>query len=287
MKPINQTILTIIIALMMTSSFIGIYAIGQYYNDLAMDDQIIFSSDSDMEFSAIDLRDLYTYYGYSFPGYHVPCSYYRDNAETYFIQQNFTPVYIGNNTWSGAVPPVPTPSPLPYWGGSLVYVGILMPILKSYLISSIHLKMDLPGDPEQYLVMYLASHNNPYTMSDISYQVNMPVQWCQTYTTIDHNYTLSSYDSLRIHSNAQINDYSYMAIEIEDMEDDGLAGFDINLQLEIYGSPVLTWSLQDSINTVLAISISANIGLIIYMTDSIDFGGVKRKDLNGRKKGRK
>lgn len=274
MKPVNQTLLTLIIAFTMLMGFIGVYAVGYEYEQTAIPESI-FVSDSNLEFESMDLRPYYLSQGYTFPGYHNPMYYTRDALTSVFEKANATMVYTGNNTWDSAIPVYDKPVGVT-WGSSLVYINPALPFLDEYLITSINLKMNLPGDADINVESYIASQHNPV---DIVLDVGSttPIQTLTNYngeTEYDETFIITPYQALKMYSRAQVNpDDSYWAIEIYDSNEDEMSAYNLNMSFEFFGTPITTWTLQDSINVVIGASIIGNLIIGTFMIDSVDFGG--------------
>ena len=273
MKPINQTLLTFIIAMMMILGFVGVYGIGYQYTQNA-NPELIFESDSNLEYGALDYAPYFELNGYTSPGLLQPMHYYRNLQTSVLISNNFTMIYIGNNTWDGANPGLGTGT----YADSLTYINPLLPFVKSNLITSINLKMNLPGDADILVQSYIASHNNPILpLTDAEFQVD--IQDVTNYdgeTSYNETFTIKPYQALKMYSDANQNPYTYWAIEIYDSAHNGMTPYNVNLSFEFYGTPVTTWSLQDSINVVIGGSMIGNFVIGIFMLDFVDFRGTSK-----------
>lgn len=279
MRPQNQTLLAVIMALCMVAGFIGVYAVGYQYEQTASPERV-FVSDSNMEIAEPDLTPLYLNAGYTSFEPHTPAWYHRNVLSSVILKQNITMVYTGNNTWSGAVAGGNTDCD----GNSQLYVGVLLPFLKTTMLTEINITMTLPGDADQWLQVYVTSTHNPIQPTlDGGYNTDIALHWgANTETVFVLTHEVTPFEALKMYSGANARPYTYMAIELNDQANDGISAFNLELQVEFKGTPVLTWSLQDSINLVLGLSITGNIIVMAYMTDSLDFGGY-RKDLSGKR----
>ena len=289
MKPINQTFLALIIALLMLSGFAGVYVVAWNFEQ-TRNVEILFESDSDVEFQEVNLDALFLDRGYTPPGIMHPQFYYRLAQTSVFHQINMTMVYVGNNTWDAAVPCIDPPVGETFpTRNALVYVPVDLAFLKSVLVSSITLKMNLPGDADIEVEHYIASSPNPW-VSDTQ-GTHAVIQDVTTYdgeTTYDETFVINSVDALKIYAGANdpLNDITYWAIEIYDVDGDGMTPYNINMEFSFSGTYVSTWTLQDTVNLVIGMSIIGNVIAGVYMTDGVDFGEV-RKDLGRKLKGGK
>lgn len=283
MRPQNQSLLALIMALCMVAGFIGVYAIGWNY-DQTKTPETVFVSDSDTEFTTVDLRPSYEYRGFTgvqaFNSLTSPMWYGHSSISPYvWVYSNITMIYTGNNTWDGGV--IATTGS--YYEDDVI-IPITLPVAKSCLINSVSIKMNLPGDPDQSVAMSIGSVHNPYVApSDDMYStVIQPGTAYNNQVSYNHTSTLTPYQSLKIYGNANTNPLTYMTIQIIDTGHNGMSLFNLNLTVSISGTFVSTWSLQDSVNLALGLSIAGNVIVMAYMTDSLDFGGY-RKDLPGKR----
>jgi hypothetical protein len=281
MKPINQTLLAIVISLMMVADFVGVYAVRYQYTQNSVPESI-YVSDSNTEFGTIDFQALTP--PTQFSAIYQPMYYAKVSPLGNWIQSNITMVYTGNDTWGGAVN-----SPAGAYYESQVYIPIKMDIVKTCLITSISIKMSLPGDADiQTDATFLSVHNPVIVPTDFGFYTTIQPITASTPGATSYNQTLAitPYKALKIYSDANSNPETYLTIRIIDSLQNGMTPYNLNMTIEIMGTPVNTWSLQDSVNFVLGASIVGNCILLVYMSDAVDFGGY-RKDLSNRSGGRR
>lgn len=281
MKPINQTLLTLIIASVMILGFVGVYAIGYQYESTAIP-ETLFVSDSNTEFGMIDFNALVlpAYY----PAIYQPMYYGKVSPLGNWIQSNITMVYTGNNTWGGAVN-----QQTGAFYESQVYIPIKLDIAKTSLFSSIQIKMNLPGDADISTDVMISSIHNPVVLpGDSGYYTTIQPITPQTpsATTYNQTFPISTYQALKIYSDANANPEPYITIRIIDNLENGISAYNLNMTVEIIGTSVSTWSLQDSVNIVIGGAVVGNFVVGAFMLDSVDFRGYV-KTLPGKSGNRK
>lgn len=291
MRPQNQTLMALIMACVMSLGFLGVYATGYYYNQNS-EPETVFVSDSNMEFGAWDMTaDFEDNLGYTSPqGFVMTPQYWYMKDIAYgqpeyhvIYRNNCTTVYLGNETWGGAITGYSgTPNPAPQ--RSLAFIPVLLPELNTYLLSNISITMSLPGDSDQTVNVFMLSVHNPYDpTTDTGYYTT--IQSGGVYnseTEYSESFDLSQYQTLKIYSDAKQNPYHLLVIEVYDSLANGFSSYDLQLNIELSGVQATTWTQLEAVELVLGISIAGNVIVMAYMTDSLDFGGY-RKDLPGKR----
>ena len=274
MKPINQTLLTVIIAFTMIMGFIGVYAVGYTYENYETTNSIVvWESDSNMEFQSLvhehtddTYKNLPNPYGVGTIKQTIVggVSFYEFN--------NCTPVFTGNNTWAmtmtGFIADVPD------YDHAFHHIPILIPEAKTFLADEVHITMTLPGDLGQTMTIYLGSNNNPELddLPDVDFTVLLPATNLFGETEYDQTFSLTSFQKLEWYGESQNKDEPGIWFYIENTNTLGLSSVAMEISITITGVPITTWSLMDSINTVIGASIIGNVIIGTFMIDSIDFG---------------
>ena len=290
MKPQNQTFLTIIMALFMVSGFVGVFAIGEYYEaNTSTTAEIMWESDSNLEFQTLDtsrhVSDLYK----NLPNPYGVGTFKQTvvGSVSFYEQNNCTPVYTGNNTWAmtmtGWLPDIPD-----YTNG-WHHLPILIPNANSFIAETIDVSFTMAGDVDQYVQILLGSNVNPEhpDLIGVDFTVLYPETAHFGETLFEQTFDLTTFQKLEWFGESQNKDDIGMWIYIREGDTtDGLSSFAMEFSISVTGVPSLTWSLQDSMNIWLGFCVIINIGLIIYLSDVVDFQAV-RKDLPKRKNGGK
>lgn len=281
MNPQNQTVLALIAALVLSTAFVGAYALEYQYNQSTPMTEV-WVSDSNMEFSQVDtsltmpeldglVMGLASYKFWGFPTY------------TSYEATNSTGVYTGNNTWAASMIGFSSTTPI-YTVGSY-YIPVDIPEASTFLANYIALNVTLP--PEDVLVqIYLSGYTDPATTIIDAVGVSLysnTIDGAVT-TNFEQNFHLSTYQTLTWYNMCQKEGVTpALAVYMYDTPKDGMNSYALQMNISIKGTAVTSWSLQDSVNVAVGGAIVFNIVLGIYMTDAIDWNNIKRKDL---KKGR-
>lgn len=271
MRPQNQTLLALIMAFVMSLGFIGVYAVSYQYETTAQTEQV-YSSDSDLEFLDWDttLRYPEIPQPYGIGGYMINAGVYE--------KTNTTPVFLGNDTWGASLIGFDPHSP--HYSNAYYYIPILITQAKTFITDTINITCTLAGEPVT-VDIYIGGVNNPDDNTNIP-AVRLDQFTTTTETSFTKSFDLSSYEKLQWYSTSQQINSPTLTIVMYDTGFDGLSTYAMELKVIITGETTTTWSLQDSVNLVIGISIAGNIIVMAYMTDSLDFGG-SRKDLPGKK----
>lgn len=261
MKPFNQTVMALIIILTMFGGFAGVYY-AEYSFEQTHDTEMIFQTDANTEFSS-----------YPSTPYNITTATSYVNANFTWVQIPKTPVYLGNNTWG--VSQSTTPTPPVTATGTRHEIVIDIPITESWYIDYINVSLynpTLPSGSTLYMIIY----NVVEIITPVNgwYNYSMDLTTYETLTIM--NYVQSTYPDSGI----------YFLIFIEAPTGTTLPNHAYIFDAQIYGYLLTTWTLQDSINTVIGISIMANIFIGIMMLDNVDLGG-KIKHLTRQKTNKK
>ena len=279
MQPQNQTVLTLIVALALSSAFIGVFALDYQYDQTTEIDEV-WASDSNLEFSNIDMgllmpdiapitMGLGSYMFYGFPTY------------TSYTATNSTGVYLENETWGGSM--IGWSEMTPDFTSAAYFIPIDIPIAKITLIKDIYINISLPATPI-HMSIGLSGYTDPQTTIQDAIAVSLANTVPYDGTTLPYykaTYHLTTYQSLTWFNMCQKEGVTpYIGIYMYDLARDGMPSYAMTVQMNMTGGFVNTWSLQDSVNVVVGASFVGNIALCIYMTDAIDWNNLRRKDLN-------
>jgi len=276
MNPQNQTLLAAMVALVISTAFLGVYGVSYQYDLTESAESIeVWSTDSNIEFSEMDTTDTYPALINVLP-YGIG-SYMRDNTGVYH-KNNCTPVYSGNDTWQASMIGFTATSPI--YQSAYYLIPIDIPEAKTFIADKISINITFPVEPIIFSFL-IGGYNEPQTIltpTGVTLSNQVP------YSTGLYGgvYELTSYQKLTWYNAAKNTDTPSMTIYISDPPAlrDGLSSFALAFNVSIEGRTITTWSLQDSVNVVLGGSIALNIIVAVYMSDAVDFGGVSRKDLH-------
>lgn len=256
-----QKLLAFVFAFVMVIGFALVYYVEAEFND-DTEDIVLFSSDTNANFLTItetssSVWDERTTGLYSVIG------------SSYFTYDK-SPVYIGNDTW--------TISSNVTTDSSFIQYMMELPDMDNWIMKNITLNITIPDDTDLTLFVYVYSgiSENVVSATDgetqvfLDYGLSAPTN--EYYNrTID----LSLAESVDLYDKAQSGVQHYIGIIIKDANLDGFDNaFSFNMRCEIVGENVETFSLNDTIVMVLIISVSMKLVTMLYMTDSIDIGGM-------------
>jgi hypothetical protein len=268
---------------MMSVGFIGVYVVGWQYEQNDEASTVQWVSDSNMEFQNLDTSlhtdDLYM----NLPNPYGIGSFKRNDISgvSYYYQNNCTPIYVGNNTWQASM--IGWEDEDPDYIQAWYHFPIMIPEANTFIADTITISMRLPGDLHQTVQILLGANNNPEAddLSSVESIQIYPVTLHASETWFNQTFTLSMYQKLLWYSQCQNHDEKGIWIYIANgAAANGLSSYAAQMELEVTGRPVNTWSLQDTVNVVIGMSVGLNIAAMLYMSDDIDFGGVSRKDLH-------
>ena len=239
----------------MVSGFIGVYGVVNQYESTIPETRL-FISDSNTEFPVYES----TPYNVTSGTAYVDSLFEWNQIRTY-------PNYLGNNTW-GISPPA-TPTPPATATGTRHEIVMTIPLTESWYIDIINVSIHMPTLP---------ANTQIYTIIDGVVDVRTATSGWFNYT-----FDLSAYQSLQLYNVITgTPDYNfYLLLSVQSPQGNTLPAHAYIFNVEMTGNLITTWSLQNSINVVMSVSIGINIFVGVYMMDSVDFN-VKRKDLKRR-----
>ena len=260
MKPISQTLLTVIIGLVMISAFVGVYYVDSYYAKNT-ENETLFITDSNVEFPSYPGEDV------GLP-YNMTTSTNYQDSEFDWVQIETTPIYIGNNTW-GVSQPASTSPPITA-SGTVHYIVMEIPFSESWYVKTINISVLLPATLPNNSDFWITLGGNIEEIDAVNGWVN-------------YSWDLTTYESLNLMQLKKADSDWDCALTIHVNAPIGttLPAHAYVFTAEITGNLFTSWSMQNSIDLVMGICVIGNIMLIIYMTDAIDFNA-KRKDLPGK-----
>jgi hypothetical protein len=285
MKAINQTLLAVIVGLCMSFSFIGVYAVGYHYDQADGVSSEVWTSDSDMTFQELDTSlhtdDLYK----NLPNPYGVGTFKQTMVGSigYYEQNNCTPVYSGNDTWTASM--IGWLPDTPDYTHAWHHLPIMIPTANTFIADMVNVSFSLPGDSDQQIQIMLGANDNPEPddLSSVKSIVIYPVTAHASELWFNHSFDLTMYQKLLWYDYCQGRDEMGIWIYIMDGDpSDGFSSFALELSVKVTGKYVTTWSLQDSVNAVVGTGIGLNILVMVYMSDAVDFG-IKRKDLRKRR----
>lgn len=275
MKPVNQTILAGIMALVMVSGFVGVYYVGEAYaTDETRESETITISDSNMEivygidYEPDDLSpwgDTYGTGSFKWSGSASP------SLTSTNVKNNATVLYLGNDTWGATMTGFTQTTPA--YNGAFHLLMIEMPVFKTHIIDEMTINMTLPTDSDTSIVIGVGGFNTPQT--DIHIGGYTLVSYLSVNTRYDATITLNNVQKLGEYSIANQRETPTLTIAIYDIDHDGLSTYALEFEMTATGTPISTWSYADSVNTVIGASMIGNFAIGILMLDAIDFGGMK------------
>lgn len=176
------------------------------------------------------------------------------------------PTYLGNNTWGVSQPASPAPPPTAT--GTRHEILYTIPITESWFIDYVNVSIFLPTMPvntRMYSTIYNAVQSNIASAGWFNYTFD--------FTTFQ---SLNLINGIIGNPEAEI----YCLLSLAAPDGNTLPAHAYIFNVEIIGKLVTTWTLQDTINLIVGVSIGINIFIGVLMLDSVDFRAV-RKDLPG------
>lgn len=283
MRPQNQTLLALLVALVMSIGFVGVYALSYEYEvNQTQLSEVVWTTDSNAVFSEMDTSVSVPAMAGIQP--YTLGSYKTTSAGTIWDKNNATGVYLGNDTWGASM--IGWASETPLYSSALYMIPFDVPEAKTFIADTITINITLPADIT--LQIYAGGYNTPVDSTLITPGVQLANVITTTETSYDEEITLSSYQKLQWYSASTQYETPDIVIYIYDTDRDGLSSYAMEVSIVIEGQSSTTWSLQDSVNVAIGGSIAINVLVMVYMSDSIDLGG-SHKDLpsKGRSKGKK
>lgn len=274
----SQPYLALLFAIALTTPFLSVWGVSVYYESNG-GDTVLFETDSDTEFSAL-ARENYPYYVYPMM---QTGRYYETQSPLILHNISKTPVFIGNNTWSFA-------SNYSNLEGYAQYV-IELPDVSNMVISSINITTGKPLDADLRMTVRIISvadigivdYVNDVPLVNLMYN-SLAIE-SESSNEFSVDIPVSLVKALQVNANAQGKEQHVLVIQILDEIQDGGLDFAFNFNAEIKGTSITTWSIIDTTNVVLILSLIFVWMVIVFATDSIDAGGYI-KNLKGRKGGK-
>lgn len=283
MKPQNQTVLAVIMALIMISGFAGVYYVSAEYEareyDLA---EPVWNSDTDMLFQELDTTASTTGFPQPYGLGSFSATGSDSNNPVSMTGNNATAVYTGNNTWSmGMTGFVGDTTPLTYmWH----HYPVVIEGASSFIADKINISFTMAGDTYQHVKILVGANNNPERAGFVGLKYFTLYEADEhTETEFSQSFDLSTFQKMLWYDACNNADEPIIVIYIFGDSADGISSYAMELSIAITGVPTLTWTLQDSINLVLSLSIALNVVGAVYLTDGVDWGKV-RNDLAKRRR---
>lgn len=277
---IDQRILALVFIGTIVLTFVSTKVIGDYY-DNSTDTTIVFTSDTDVTFQNYAFTD-------EFAGAEVwtlGCNYQYGQAGNLFFQPyNYTPAYIGNDTWAFSH----TGHADTTTAGYVNWVFTL-PNLDNWIMSGIDLSLLTGADAQQTVGIAIYTHEVPIlTSASGALDSQRTLLFAQTSDALDYvniSYDVPLSQSLTIFDKAQENTNYTLHLFLSDDDNNGISAHTSKLTMTITGKLVGQWTLRNTLTLSNAFWASILTLEAIFLTDSVDWGKTT-KDLvkNGRRK---
>lgn len=266
--------------------FVGVIVLGfsgvayvSYQFETADEAELLYITNANTEFVNVGYADSLIY---SNAWYYNTCQRMKYDPNTY-TQDNKTMLYVGNNSYSTAVLAV---APHVDLVSNKMIVRIVLPELDNYLINTIVVNSTLPtGSVEwglsanTHATPHAARPNDPVYSADDSGATSIYVAAIAVTPgeTLNEEIDLSLTTSLDIYDKAQEKVQHALEFSLGPSgADKSMPAYDLVFSIEIWGTNMAAWTVQDSIVAILASATLLNIIVAIYATDAIDIGGFTR-----------
>lgn len=258
----------------------------EYETDGTSEDILLWVSDTDTNFPTYDLGTT------GIPDWlerGTVQQFRTTTAPTEYTQNNYTPAYLGNNTWGTTIENVPTDT----YVTNAFSTYMALPNLKNWVMSKVIINVTLPSeDCKLFLNVY--HHQDPFKFSTPSSTGLHSSQWTTlkitdfvTESEYDVSYPVTLPESLRIYDHSQQEPFTDITLTWQDLNFDGMSSFSPTWTIQIWGKQISGWGITDSL-LVYAIGFSIlNTTVIIFMFDRVDLLGYKKSTLGQKSKPRK
>lgn len=253
----NQTMLTALFLAVMLSGFAGVMYAQTQYNSVR-EPIPLYSTDANTVFGVMQESDP-TYIDIQTAQYMI-----KDGG---MFQYNRTPVSLGNDTYAIAVNSTDGHR-------NFVQYMVEMPNIQNWIIDTTNISISLNGDTDlEVIVAIYHVPNNIYVGGDSSMSTLLYKELITSgESVLDLNLDIDTTTALSINQLTQSRD-CYLLIQVQDMAFNGLSAFSFSLKAEISGEIITSWSLENTITSILIISTIGNVIVGVVMIDNIDIGG--------------
>lgn len=254
-------ILAIVFMLTIITGFYAVHYVADNYEN-GSDSTLVFTSDSGINFPTIEKLA----YPYETPDNFTTALELHDGIP-YFSYPK-TPVYLGSETWSISINSTSASK-----DGSAFYV-IELPNLENYLIDEITINQTKNNDADLKCgVSIISVNDDTFTFGDPISQIFSTNSAGSSSDYYNLSLDLSLGEALDVYDLAQGKERHFIRVNLADQLDDGMSAWAWEIEITITGKQIAQYNLPQQISMALLGSIILNVIVMVYMTDSVDWGG--------------